>query len=132
MPRPRGRKNNATLLKEAEVAKCLKLCQGHAALEAPAIVIAMAERAKQGDVQAAKLILDRVYPAMRQVDDRSSGTQGITINITSANPLEAHHGKTIDQEVSDADPGPADPAERQGPAENQGLRVISQGGGEAG
>ena len=69
MSRPRGRKNNATLLKEAEVAKCLKLCEGHAALEAPKIVVAMAEKAKQGDVAAAKLILDRIYPARRQVDD---------------------------------------------------------------
>ena len=63
MPRPKGRKNNATLIREAEIGKCLKLCEGTAILEAPKIVLAMAEKAKKGDVQAAKLILDRVYPA---------------------------------------------------------------------
>ena len=86
--RPKGSKNKATLLREGEIEKALKLCEGHAALEAPKIVMAMAEKAKQGDVAAAKLILDRVMPAKRQVDDRNANISGITINITSTKGLQ--------------------------------------------
>ena len=83
MPRPKGRKNNLTLLKEAETKKALKLCEGHALAHAPDIVLAMANKAKEGDVAAAKLILDRVMPSLRQTDDRGASLSGITINITS-------------------------------------------------
>lgn len=124
MPRPKGRKNNATLLKEGEIAKALALCEGHAALEAPAIVVAMAERAKAGDVSAAKLILDRVYPAMRQNDGRGAGVQGITINITSDSG-ETNGG--IDQkgsETGEREPDPAGGAER---FHHEGVEVLAFG-----
>lgn len=131
--RPRGRKNNATLLKESEIAKCLKLCEGHAALEAPKIVIAMAEKAKNGDVAAAKLILDRVYPAKRQVDDRGPGLQGITINITSTETSteEKHHGQTIDQNGSEADPVAGQSAEGDQPFRHEGVQIVPIDGGKA-
>ena len=100
MPRPAGSKNKATLLKEAEIAKALKSCEGHAALSAPKIVLAMAAKAEKGDVAAAKLILDRVYPAMRQVDDRSSNrSTAIQINIIGETHGENEYpraGKTVD------------------------------------
>lgn len=127
MPRPKGRKNNATLMKESEIAKCLKLCEGHAALEAPAIVYAMAEKAKEGDVAAAKLILDRVYPARQD----SSGQRlpgGITINIQSTDQTETRDA--IDQKGSEADHEPAEPADRQESFRAEGVEILAFDAGQ--
>lgn len=104
MPRPKGRKNNATLIREAESDKALKLCQGTALAHAPDIVLAMAEKAKQGDVAAAKVILDRVYPAMRQVEDRQNGTVAIQINITGeTDGINTWQGEADEQPILNAD-----------------------------
>ena len=95
MPRPKGRKNNATLIREAEIAKCLKLAAGTAAQFAPAIVETMAQKAIEGDTAAAKLILDRAVPIRKAQDQQSADRGQIVINITSTeglrdavNPLE--------------------------------------------
>lgn len=98
--RPAGRKNNATLMKESELAKAIKMCEGTATLEAPAIVMAMARKAKDGDVSAAKLILDRVYPAMRQSEDSHKGAVNIQINIVEeqSDGNDTHNGKEISSE----------------------------------
>lgn len=128
--RPPGRKNNATLMKEGEMARALKLCDGHAALEAPAIVIAMAKRAKEGDVQAAKLILDRVYPARRQVDDRGTGIQGITINIQAADTEGQTDG--IDQEQGTPEQREPDPASRQERYIKDGVEILAFPGSQEG
>ena len=132
MGRPRGRKNNATLLKEAEVAKALKLCQGHAALSAPDIVVAMAEEAKKGNVAAAKLILDRVYPSMRQADDKGPGLAGITINITPLGAQEKEVGKAIDQGQGEAGEQSDEPAEGDQSFDHEGVKVIAFDGGQKG
>lgn len=108
------------------MAKALKLCEGHAALEAPAIIMAMAKRAKEGDVQAAKLILDRVYPARRQVDDHGAGVQGITINITSDSG-ETHGQDQAGSETDQREPNPADGAER---FRHEGVEVLAFPGGK--
>ena len=123
--RPPGRKNNATLMKEAEIAKCLKLCEGHAASHAADIVLAMVKKAKQGDVSAAKLILDRVYPARRQVDSDSGGVQGITINIRSTD-----HGN--DQRQGEAGEQPDVQAHGQESFHHEGVEVIALHAGKEG
>lgn len=125
MPRPKGRKNNATLIREAETDKALKLCQGTALSHAPDIVLAMAEKAKQGDVAAAKVILDRVYPAMRQVEDRQNGTVAIQINITGAD--DGNHswqGETIEQPFLNAD--------GESPDDTEGGEELAEHAGEEG
>lgn len=133
MPRGRikGSKNKATLLREGEIEKALKLCEGHAALEAPKIVMAMAEKAKEGDVAAAKLILDRVMPAKRQVDDRNANISGITINITSARGLQDENAtqRPIEGEAVELSDGHPD---GQIAIHQDGGQVVAIDGGEEG
>lgn len=125
MARPKGRKNNATLLREAaegEKGQALKLCHGLATSRAANIILAMCDKAEGGDVSAAKVILDRVYPAMRQVDDSNRGAVSIQINITGDdNGNDSWEGKTIEQsylqpdgEVSDGEEGGEELAEHAG------------------
>lgn len=59
--RPKGRKNDLTILKEAAEKKVSKIALDLAETEFPAIVKAMAKKAKGGDVQAAKLFFDRFW-----------------------------------------------------------------------
>lgn len=107
MARPKGRKNNSTLLREAaegEKGQALKLCHGLATSRAANIILAMCDKAEGGDVAAAKVILDRVYPAMRQVDDSNRGAVSIQINITGdEHGIDTWEGKTIEQSYLSTD-----------------------------
>ena len=86
MPRPKGRKNNATLLREASMNRALKLAEGALVADLPAIVNAVVAKAKQGDLRAAELVFSRVLPVRKAVDDLAAGKSAIQINIVSANP----------------------------------------------
>ena len=66
--RPKGRKNNLTLLREAESEKALKLCTGEILANIHGVVLAVIEKAKSGDMQAAKLLLDRVVPVKKSIE----------------------------------------------------------------
>ena len=126
MARPKGRKNNSTLLREAaegEKGQALKLCHGLATSRAANIILAMCDKAEGGDVSAAKVILDRVYPAMRQVDDSNRGAVSIQINITGDdNGNDSWEGKTIEQSFVHSDGEESDSTE--------GSEVESEHAGE--
>ncbi len=85
MPRPAGRKNNKTLLKEMELQKTLKLSGGYLITELPAVLKAVVEKAKGGDMQAAKLILDRTISTRKSIE-HISNSQDIKISISVADP----------------------------------------------
>ena len=56
------------------------------AQEAPAVIASLLDRAKQGDVQAASLILARVLPPLRPVDEAAPLPPGIAMGDLSAAP----------------------------------------------
>ena len=98
--RPLGSKNKTTLFKEAMKEGFENLLEK----EGKAVFMAVVEKAKDGDMSAAKMILDRVVPVTKAVDhtiDGVSGKGGVTINIEK---LVASTGK-IDEfegEIEDA------------------------------
>ena len=124
--RPPGSKNKLTLLKEAESAKAVRLCQGTILQYAPQIVKAMCLKALEGDVKAAQLVMNRVYPEMRQVDKQLQGIQGITININSESPNgnDQRQGETITVAHK--------PANGAQPFHAEGGEVVAEDGGEEG
>ena len=79
--RPKGAKNRSTLVKEALKGQFEDLL----ATEGKKVFMAVVEKAKDGDMTAAKLLLDRILPVTKAVDinagELSKG--GITINIES-------------------------------------------------
>jgi hypothetical protein len=73
-----------TLVTEAVEKKLLKAAGGLMLKEAQAILETVAQRAKDGDMTAAKLILDRIIPIQRAREDLVSGTTSIQINIVGS------------------------------------------------
>lgn len=97
--RPKGAKNKTTLFKEAMKegfeAKLMK--EGYAVFDA------VVNKAKEGDMTAAKMILDRVVPVTKAIDVNaldSNSVKGITINIEK---LVAETGNPEKVEIQDAD-----------------------------
>jgi hypothetical protein len=81
--RPKGVKNKSTLLREA-------MAQGFDVMvkrDFKKVVSAVMTKAIEGDLQAAKLILDRIVPVSKAVDSESVKKKGdglsVTINIGS-------------------------------------------------
>ena len=127
--RPPGAKNKLTLLKESEKKKALALCEGHIFQYAPKIVVAMCKKALEGDVKAAALIMNRVYPEMRQVDKQLQGINGITININKEQPSD---GKEDGSRQGQAIDGRADPANGSQSFHSAGVTIIAEHAGEEG
>ena len=78
--RPKGAKNKTTLFKEAmkEGFEQKLMSEGFKVFDA------VIEKAKEGDMTAAKMILDRIVPVTKAVDINASDigkTGGITIHI---------------------------------------------------
>lgn len=69
------------------------------------VIEAVIKQAKSGDMQAAKLILDRLVPAQRAVDPARKGIGGIQILVQGANPSM---GPTV---VIDQTPAQLEPPE---------------------
>ena len=102
--RPKGAKNKLTLVTEALEKKLVKSAGGLMLREAQEILETVAERAKNGDMTAAKLILDRILPVKRASEDLASGAMNIQINIVGTqNGDDSRQSETISSE-----PGPAD------------------------
>ena len=133
MPRPKGRKNNATLLKEASIKQCLKLTHGALLADAPAVAAAMVKKAKEGDVSAAALIFK--YTLMSPESKKALGQDkaAIQINIVSAEPhkeVEVIHGNHSKQSETESFPGlSADGESWEG---SQGGEEFSEHGSEEG
>ena len=82
--RPKGSKGGETILREALRTKS----EGVILKYFPRIVKTVCEKAEKGDMRAAKMIMDRIIPMKRSVDEAyGKGTGGITIVVEgSANP----------------------------------------------
>ena len=77
--RPKGAKNKLTLLKEAVINEAEDIILDNLG----EIVQQACKMAKRGDTRAMKLVMDRILPARKVVDDNTDkGSRGVTINIT--------------------------------------------------
>ena len=86
--RPKGSKNKATLLKEAMQKKADIMLSK----ELPAVLKTVVAAAKGGDMQAAKMILDRTIPTKR-ADDGNDDTGNKLVQITIQNLTSPHDEK---------------------------------------
>jgi len=79
--RPKGVRNKSTLVKEALRGQFEDLLH----TEGEKVFMAVVEKAKDGDMTAAKLLLDRILPVTKAVDINAGEVAkgGITINIES-------------------------------------------------
>ena len=80
--RKKGSKNKLTLLREAVLNKQEEVILK----ELPKIVEVVCKKAQEGDLTAAKLILERIIPVRKQVEgnEGAKGPPVITINIEGA------------------------------------------------
>ena len=78
--RPKGSKNKKTLLREELYSLYFKESEALIVSELKGIVKALVKKAKEGDVQAAKILLDRCIPARKAVT-HSHDTKDINITI---------------------------------------------------
>ena len=80
--RPKGVKNKTTLLKEAMAQDFDKIIKR----DFKRVVSAVLDKAIDGDLAAAKLILDRVVPVSKAIDTEAKSKKGgmsVTINLGS-------------------------------------------------
>jgi hypothetical protein len=113
-PTPTGRKpgskNKLTLLREAVLNKQEEVILN----ELPKIVAVVCKKAAEGDLTAAKLILERIIPVRKQSDDVSGPKGPPTINIvvegtttkvevTQPTIMEADFREVEDEEEEDGD-----------------------------
>ena len=92
--KPKGRKNNLTLYREAVLMKQeKKLLQN-----LPEILDMIIEKSKNGDLVAAKMFLDRVMAAKKVAEEQEEkGNKQINIVIQGAKAAKVY-GKTIEAE----------------------------------
>lgn len=98
--RPKGSKNQLTLLKEAVLHNAEEMVLSNFT----DVVEATIELAKQGDATALKILWDRIIPAKRTVEDKPDGEDklNISINITGMEVTEVG-GEKIDTNVVEAE-----------------------------
>jgi hypothetical protein len=92
--RKKGSKNRLTLLREAVLNKQEEVILN----ELPKIVEIVCRKAAEGDLSAAKLILERIIPIRKQSDgnEGSKGPPVITINIEAAKSERKRSSITIE------------------------------------
>lgn len=93
--RPKGAKSKKTLLQEVLINDAQDIMVKHF----PKIVEAVVERAKQGDMVAARMVMDRLIPAKKAVEvtGKGGGDFGIKI-IVEQIKQEAIHAIEADDE----------------------------------
>lgn len=85
--RPRGAKNKKTLLREYELGEVARRFTLTMAKEGQAVIDTVVQKAKEGDMVAAKMVLDRILPLSRQHTPTDGGD--IVINIGGLNSAES-------------------------------------------
>lgn len=100
--RPAGRKNNLTILKEAEMKKALAHATSHMIEHVPALVQKLVTMANDGDMAAMKMIFDRVIPTRKAVEHVGQTERPqISINISTGSLPTGPFGSI--QEVIDGE-----------------------------
>lgn len=97
--KPKGRKNNLTIYREAVLMKQeKKMLQNF-----PEIIDVLMDRAKAGDMTAMKLYLDRIMAAKKVAEEQEEkGNKQINIVIQGAKAAKVY-GKTIEAEFEALD-----------------------------
>lgn len=100
--RVRGSRNMTTLLRQAVLNKQEDIMLKHL----PKIVKLACQMAEKGDLQAMKMIMDRMVPVQKPVDgaSASAGNKQINIIINGSNPVTISESQPIEavySEVSD-------------------------------
>ena len=98
--RPKGAKNKTTLFKEV----MKNGFEDELEKEFHAVLRAVISKAKEGDMSAAKMLIDRAVPVTKAVDINASDlgkTGGVTIHIEKLVADTGRVGDTIDGEVID-------------------------------
>ena len=90
--RPKGAKNKETLLQEVLVTNSTNLMVK--SLEK--IVKAVIEKANEGDLAAAKMILDRIIPTKKAQDINAANGDGKFIVNVNVEPMSGSVGTTIE------------------------------------
>lgn len=83
--RPPGAKNKDTIFKEL----MKEDFQALATTEVKKVFKVLFEKAQDGDIQAIKLVLDRVIPPNKAVDIAEKGGSGLSVSITIGNLEES-------------------------------------------
>ncbi len=83
--RPPGAKNKDTLFKELMTTKF----QDIATKDVERTIQVLFEKAKEGDMKAIKIVLDRVVPVTKAVDLADMEKKGLTVNISIGNLEES-------------------------------------------
>lgn len=86
--RPKGSKNKSTLLREAMQQKADRMLSR----EVPEVLKTVIRAAKQGDMSAAKMILDRAVP-VKKADDGNDDAGKQLVQITIQNLTSPHDEK---------------------------------------
>ncbi len=90
MGRPLGSKNASTILQEA----VLNNSEKQILEEFPKIVKAVVDKAKAGDLKAAKMLMDRVIPVRKAIEHRNTNeNKGVTIIVQGIPQVE--EGKPV-------------------------------------
>lgn len=99
--RKKGSKNKATILREAMQNKTSKTLSK----QTPAVLKVVLDAAKGGDLQAAKMILDRTIPIRKATEGEESQQTSVHIeinNLTRDNVAEVMGGGVIEGEHANA------------------------------
>ena len=97
--RPKGSKNKATIRRELAIGKADKIL--HDAL--PSVLKVLVEKAREGDMSAMKMLLDRTVPIHKATEgDTSEKNNAVTITIQNLTAPEAQpSGVTVNGETYD-------------------------------
>lgn len=103
--RPKGSKNIKTLTKETRLKEALTKCGEVMMLELEPVLRAMIKKAKEGDVSAAKLILDRTIPSRKSIEhiggSDSRKEVNIIINVEGESPKNIIDAEVVSDEVQE-------------------------------
>lgn len=103
--RPKGSKNVITVLKEAEMKRLMSMATSHMMEHLPKLVKSLVDKANDGDMQAMKMVLDRIIPTRKAVErvgltERPSVQINISTGALPTGPF-GHIQEVIDGEVVD-------------------------------
>ena len=91
--RPKGSKNKKTLLREELFSQCLKEAELIIVSELRPIIKALVRKAKEGDVAAAKVLLDRCIPARKAIDKTETTSNTWEFRVVAVEPEKVIEGQ---------------------------------------
>ena len=93
--RPKGSKNKKTLLREELFSHCLKEAGIIIVSELKPLLKALVRKSKEGDVSAAKVLLDRCIPARKAIDKTETTSNTWEFRVAAVAPEKVIEGEAI-------------------------------------